>query len=333
MTLNFNNLYEFQNQEHISEFFPIKTKDDIDENLICGYESNNSFSSIDRFESVFNNIFENRGNHTGNSSKNKIPEIILNVDKIKDVQLEKLCSVKKLIFLIKKKEKKNKSFLPKQKIKLFITKKNKKNLINIIKLENNFPFSKPKGIISYYKYKFNVKKFGKKIIVSKSRKDKMDDILKKIKSRFHKDLKNILNKYLKLSGAKKLFGFLPQSFISNISKSFNFKCLNLTYKELLSTNFEKDSKKNILFSNGYKKYLKNKDVLNYLEENPEISKLSGFDVVQNIKYKDLFKRYLNSAEFENSIVRLKNEKEKPEYINKYIIYANKYIEHFNGFKN
>ena len=157
--------------------------------------------------------------------------------------------------------------------------------------------------------------------------------MKKIKSRFHKELRNILNKYLKLSGAKKLFHFLPQSFISNISKSFNFKCLNLTYKELLSTNFEKDSKKNNSFSKDYKNYLKNKDVLNYLEENPKISKLSGFDVIQNIKYKDLFKRYLNSEEFENSIIRLKNEKEKPEYINKYIIYANKYIAYFNDFEN
>ena len=332
MAFNSNNLYEIQNEEHISEIFPIKTKYDLDENLICRYDSNNSFPSIDGFESVFNNIFENLGNHANNSSKNKIPEIILDIDNNKDVQFEKLCRVKKLIFLIKKKEKNIKSISRKKKLKLFSTKKNKKNLININKLENNFPFTKSKGIISYYKCKFYVKKFGKNI-VSKSRKDKIDDILKKIKSRFHKELKNILNKYLKLSGAKKLFGFLPQSFISNISKSFNYKCLNLTYKELLSTNFEKDSKKNNLFSNGYKRYLKNKDVLNYLEENPEISILSGFDVVKNIKYKDLFKRYLNSAEFENSIIRLKNEKEKPEYINNYIIYANKYIEHFNAFKN
>ena len=333
MTFNSNNLYEIQNKEHISEFFTIKRKYDLDENLICRCESNNSISSIDGVESIFNNIFENRGNYTLDSSKNKIPEILLDIDNIKGVQLEKLCSVKKLIFLIKKKEKNNKSFLRKKKFKIFSIKKFKKNSIKINKHENNFPFSKPKGIISFYKYKFNVKKFSKKIIVSKSRKDKIDDILKKIKSRFHKELKNILNKYLKLSGAKKLFHFLPQSFISNISKSFNFKCLNLTYKELLSTNFEKDSKKNNSFSKDYKNYLKNKDVLNYLEENPEISKLSGFDVIQNIKYKDLFKRYLNSAEFENSIIRLKNEKEKPEYINKYIIYANKYIAYFNDFEN
>ena len=103
MTFNSNNLYEIQNKEHISEFFTIKRKYDLDENLICRCESNNSISSIDGVESIFNNIFENRGNYTLDLSKNKIPEILLDIDNIKGVQLEKLCSVKKLIFLIKKK--------------------------------------------------------------------------------------------------------------------------------------------------------------------------------------------------------------------------------------
>ena len=64
------------------------------------------------------------------------------------------------------------------------------------------------------------------------RKFKSDDIRKKIKSRFHKTLKNIINANLKKAGSKKFFDFLPQCFIGNISKKVNSECLELTYKEL-----------------------------------------------------------------------------------------------------
>ena len=91
-------------------------------------------------------------------------------------------------------------------------------------------------------FKFKTKKYfiaenGKKRRIKKKRKFKSDDIRKKIKSRFHKTFKNIINENLKKAGSKKLFDFFPQCFIGNVSKKLNSACLDLTYKELLLKDF------------------------------------------------------------------------------------------------
>ena len=187
-------------------------------------------------------------------------------------------------------------------------------------------------------FKFTTKKYfvlpnGKKRRIKKKRKFKSDDIRKKIKSRFHKTLKNIINENLKNAGSKKFFDFLPQCFIGNISKKINSECLELTYKELLSTNFfsEKNGEEypNIRIDN--KKYLKNLEVLEYLKKNPEISKRSGFDIISEKKYKDLLQIYFSSGEFENSIVRLKKENESKEYIQEYILRARGYVNFYANY--
>ena len=56
--------------------------------------------------------------------------------------------------------------------------------------------------------------------IKKQRKYKPDDIRKKIKSNCHKIIKNIINENLKKAGSEELFGFLPQSFLGNISKIY-----------------------------------------------------------------------------------------------------------------
>ena len=193
---------------------------------------------------------------------------------------------------------------------------------------------------SCYDFKFKTKKYcilpnGKKRREKKKRKFKSDDIRKKIKSRFHKTLKNIINDSLKNAGSKMLFDFLPQCFIGNISKKVNCRCLELTYKELLMTNFVKELNKDKDFKNNaeYKKYLKNKETLEYLEKNKEIMKNSGFDIIKDKKYKDLLKIYFSSAEFENSIIRLKQEKESSDYIQEYIYRAKNYVEFYSDKNN
>ena len=183
----------------------------------------------------------------------------------------------------------------------------------------------------YCYLKFKTKKYyisseGKKKRIKKIRKYKPDDIRKKIKVRFHKTLKNIINSNLKKVNSKELFDFIPQSFIGNISKKLNFNALNFTYKELLSINFNQNKIDN-------KKYLKNQKVLKYLEENPEISKKSGFDIIQNMKYKDLLQLYFNSSEFEDAIELLKNEQESIEYIDEYIYRAKTFIRFYSNYIN
>ena len=185
-------------------------------------------------------------------------------------------------------------------------------------------------------FKFKTKKYfisenGKKKRVKKKRKFKPDDIRKKIKARFHKALKNIINENLKKAGSKELFDFLPQCFIGNISKKINSKCLELTYKELLSTDFiaelnKQDHKNSNVDRNKYKK---NIEVLNYLEKNPDICQRSGFDLIKDRKYKDILKIYFSSAQFENSLIQLKAEKESSEYIQEYINKARTYVSFYN----
>ena len=70
-----------------------------------------------------------------------------------------------------------------------------------------------------------------------------------------------------------------------------------------------------------------------MEENPEISKKSGFDIIQNMKYKDLLQLYFNSSEFEDSIELLKNEKESIEYIDEYIYRAKTFIRFYSNYIN
>ena len=186
-------------------------------------------------------------------------------------------------------------------------------------------------------FKFTTKKYfitpnGKRRRIKKNRKYKSDDMRKKIKSRFHKTLKNIINENLKKAGSQKLFDFLPQCFIGNVSKRTNNYCLDLTYKELLLTDFvseyTKDSypNKNV----DYKKYLKNKEVMKYLENNPEICRKSGFDIIMNKKYKELLNIYFSSAEFEDSIIRLKKENETKEYVLDYVIKAKRYVQFYSN---
>ena len=183
---------------------------------------------------------------------------------------------------------------------------------------------------------FTTKKYfiasnGRKKKVKKKRKFKPDDIRKKIKSRFHKLIKNIINENLKKAGSQELFDFMPQSFIGNVSKKINSKALDLTYKEILTYDFNKDISSEYLSGKvDYAKYYRNQKVLKYLEDNPEIAKRAGFDIIQNMKYKDLLKIYFSSAQFEKSIYKLKTENECSEYIIEYIYRAKTYISFYSN---
>lgn len=172
---------------------------------------------------------------------------------------------------------------------------------------------------------------GKKIRKRKKRKYKPDDIRKKIKSRFHKCLKNAINENLKNAGAQKLFDFLPQSFICNISKEKNKQVLHLTYKELLEKDFIKDlDQKYWKRKVDEAKYRNNLEVLEYLKENPEISKKSGFDTISNLSYAEILNEYFYSREFEKSLLKLKEKKEDDEYIKEYYQKAKTYVKFFSN---
>ena len=89
----------------------------------------------------------------------------------------------------------------------------------------------PKNQLNKGKIKYNKKRetFRKKC----KRKEKADNIRKKIKARFHKIIKNIINVNLKKFGSTKLFDFFPHNFVANITVRLNKIALNHTYEYLI----------------------------------------------------------------------------------------------------
>ena len=168
---------------------------------------------------------------------------------------------------------------------------------------------------------------GKRKKQKKKRKFKPDDIRKKIKARFHKIIKNIINSKLKKAGAKKLFDFFPQSFITNITIKLNKQAFNLTYEKLIYLDFSFDANKKRGIPD-IEKYNKNLEVLKYLNENDEICKKSDFEKIKNMKYMDILRAYFSSLEFEQTIIELYQKKEKLEYIEEYVNKALNYVNFF-----
>ena len=169
--------------------------------------------------------------------------------------------------------------------------------------------------------------------VKKKRKFNPDDIRKKIKSRFHKVIKNIINISLKNAGSNKLFDFFPQNFISNITIKLNNIALNYTYEELIKIDISSQILKLSQSPKDLDKYNRNIDVLNYLDKNPKICKLSKFNKVRDMKYSQILKAYFLSLEFEESIIDLHNKGEKKEYIEDYINKSLNYVNFFASNKS
>lgn len=200
--------------------------------------------------------------------------------------------------------------------------------------------SKPSGKVGVSLYKdkkFETKimmkdKSGKLKKMKKRRKFKPDNIRKKIKARFHKDLRKIINYKLKKSGSSQLFDLLPQSFITNITIKLNKKVMGITYGKLLEDICFDNSSGKKEKNPDKEKIVKNTEVMKYLMVNKEISEKSEFNKIKNMKYEDLLRAYFSSAEFENSLIELinKNKKEKTDYIEEYI---NKAISYVDFFKN
>ena len=155
------------------------------------------------------------------------------------------------------------------------------------------------------------------------RKDNSDNIRKKVKSRFLKVLKNVVNEKLKLAGSKKFFNFLPQTFVSNVSKDKNKDMFDSTFKEIFTKNFCEDKDGN---QPDVKKYHHNLSVIEYLENNKEIAEKSNYNNFKNMKFYQIFYEYLKSKEFELEIVSLKMERENEKYIREYIFKACNFIE-------
>jgi len=221
-----------------------------------------------------------------------------------------------------------------------------KNVIESFGYKANFKsphsisISKPNDVIlqiNSSKNKLNKRKINytkKRETIKKKckRKAKSDDIRKKIKARFHKGIKNIINANLKRAGSIKLFDFFPQNFVTNITVRLNKIALNHTYEYLIKNDLAYQFSSQNQSQADLKKFQRNLDVLNYLDNNPIIDQLSYFSKIRKMKYKDIYKAYFLSAEYENSIIDMYKKGEKIEYIESYINKSLNYINFFMSVK-
>ena len=139
------------------------------------------------------------------------------------------------------------------------------------------------------------------------------------------------------AGAKYFFESFPQIFITDITIRTNFEVMELTYEQLFAFTYNQeinddksDKRKDYINkrkATAIKKYRRNVEVLEYLGSNEKISKESGWEVIKNMKYKDLFQAYINSQEFQESVEEL-SKKETINYISSYNYFASNYISFF-----
>ena len=157
----------------------------------------------------------------------------------------------------------------------------------------------------------------------KIRKYDVDNIRKKVKSRFLRSLKIYSNQKLKDIKSTKLFKNLPGKFVNNVNKKYNSSILYKKYEEILSKSFDDGNNEN----NSYLKITEhNKSVLKYLKNKKKLNDLKFI----NMTYFELYKEYFKSKEFENEIAGLIEKKEKLIYIKKFIIIASNFINFFSN---
>jgi hypothetical protein len=202
-----------------------------------------------------------------------------------------------------------------------------------IKIRESAKFKKRRIFNKFKVYRIESRKEKEKLSykLKHKRKYKPDDIRKKIKARFHKSIKNIVNENLRRAGSKYLFSFLPQIFISSISREKNHQVLNMSYRDLIKKDFVSniDEKKYKNKRVDLAKYNNNLIVLDYLDKNPEICEKSGFDLISKMKYGDLLEEYFKSDEFDKAIKKLYEENEEEDYIEEYISKAKTYVKFFS----
>ena len=322
---SYQNVGEVSNSEYHSDFSGSNspTSDKKDKNKIFDQNKNNINEILfgDDFEKGFNTVFNENNNliFTNDKDKDIFPA------QIEEKVVEKVKSVEDGNIIISIKEESNKYFPFTKGVGI-------QKCLEKIGYEAKFitPSLVSLSLSNNGDKIFNIIKVKKKSDEEndkKPRKYKSDDIRKKIKSKFHKSIKNIINKNLKEVGSKKYFKPLPQSFIINITTEFNKIALNYKYEDLINIDFNSQEKNQ---KNQSKTNLeKNLKVLKYLKKNQKVYTKSLFSKICSMKYIDILKAYFLSSEFEESIIKLHNEGEDIVYLENYINKSLNYVNYFS----
>lgn len=157
------------------------------------------------------------------------------------------------------------------------------------------------------------------------RKLKPDSLRKKIKARFHKKLRQIINIKLKECGSIFEFDLFPQSFITNINIDFNKPLLNITMRELFQKTFGFKAK-------DREKINYNIRVIKYIEENPHLNNDDKISKFLDCTYEETIQKYMFGDYLLEDVERLKKEGENSDYINRYIFIAMHWIDFYKNGK-
>jgi hypothetical protein len=146
------------------------------------------------------------------------------------------------------------------------------------------------------------------------RKDNTDNIRTKLINKFFKYLRIDINDKLKSAKSKKFFKYFPRKMIAKYTsliikakKNKTINEANLTFYDIISTNFCKDEKIENLHESNYNYNL---EVLKYLEQQKDISEKIKFDLIKKMKFSEMFSAFLKSKEYQKEIKSLKEKDEK-----------------------
>ena len=287
---------------------------DIDISYFEGFKAQNPDLE---FKIGFNKIFKSK------TISEEGPEFSIELDENKEKNDKYIFSKPKPEIIEKK--------IKKKKIKLSkILKQEKTKCIepNEFKLFN--PNKNLKNLQSHYEQKcfFCVKN---NIEMSKKRKrgSMRDNISKKIKVNFSKNIILSLNRRLRKKNICKFFHRLDQNDITDVTKKNNERIFERTLKEIINEKPKVKDKEN-----AKKMEDKWKQNINLIEE-LEKSGDEYFKHILEMNMEELFNEYLVSKEFEESIYDLKNGTKKFyfDYIQNYIRVAKNYVNFYKNEEN
>ena len=160
------------------------------------------------------------------------------------------------------------------------------------------------------------------------RKNMPDIMRKRIKSDWCSKILINLNERLKPLNLS--FCRLSQCEITNVAKEENNKILKMTLKEfILYRPFDIYPQKKGKKDKDIANWKKNKELLEFLENNKDICIKFNLDNILNTSMKDIYNEYLISDEFQKSIEELKDEGNYYEYIKKYMNTAKNLVDYYS----
>ena len=192
---------------------------------------------------------------------------------------------------------------------------------------NEFKLFNPNKNIKYLRSHYNKKYFYRVIIyigknIKRKRGSMRDNISKKIKVNFSKNIILSLNRKLRKKNINKDFQRLDQNYITDVTKTYNKYLFEKTLKEIIKEKPKVKDKENAKKKED--KWRQNIKLIEELEESGD----EDFKHIFEMNMEELFNEYLDSKEFEESIYDLRRKKFYFDYIQNYIQIAENLVNYY-----